>query len=63
MKNDRGETKNLVAAEPERTKALHARLVAWRAAIKAPMPTANKGGNAAEPEKKRGKRKKAQDKV
>ena len=58
LRNDLGETKNLVSTEPERAKALHAKLVAWREAIKAPMPTPNKGNNGAATEKKKkGKRK------
>jgi arylsulfatase A-like enzyme len=65
LKDDLSEKKNLASTEPGRTKALHARLVAWRESVKAPMPTANKSASAAEPEKKKkgGKRKKAQEKV
>ena len=35
-----GEKTNLAAKEPGRTKEMHAKLVAWRKAIKAPMPAA-----------------------
>lgn len=38
---DVGETKNLARELPEKTKELHDRLVAWRAEVKAPMPTKN----------------------
>jgi arylsulfatase A-like enzyme len=55
LREDLGETKNLALAQPERAKALHARLVAWRAAIQAPMPTPNKGDAAPVAAKKKGK--------
>ena len=43
---------------PDKTKELHARLVAWRAEIKAPMPAKNNA--AGEPKAKgKGKKKKA----
>ena len=53
------ETKNLAMAQPERAKALHAKLVAWRESVKAPMPKPNKGGDdaAATEKKKKGKKK------
>ncbi|MEO6245908.1 MAG: sulfatase, partial [Opitutaceae bacterium] len=38
---DIGEKTNLAAREPERTKALHAKLVAWRQSVGALMPTPN----------------------
>jgi arylsulfatase A-like enzyme len=38
LREDVGETKNLAIAMPD-TKELHARLVAWRAEVNAPMPT------------------------
>lgn len=41
LQNDVGEKQNLATAHPDKTKELHDRLVAWRAAVKAPMPTAN----------------------
>jgi hypothetical protein len=47
LRDDVGETRNLAAAEPERTRALHARLTAWRREINAPMPTPNAGAAAA----------------
>ncbi len=64
LRDDIGETKNLAAAQPERARAMHAKMVAWRTAIKAPMPAKNTadGGEAAA-KKKGGKRKqKAQEK-
>lgn len=41
LRNDIGETRNLAREMPEKTRDLHARLLAWRADIKAPMPTKN----------------------
>lgn len=38
LKEDIGESKNLAAEQPEKAKALHDRLVAWRESIHAPMP-------------------------
>ena len=54
--HDIGETKNLATANPAKAKELHDRLVAWRAEVKAPMPTKN-DGDSAKP-KAKGKRKK-----
>jgi arylsulfatase A-like enzyme len=39
LREDICERTNLAAKMPERTKDLHARLVAWRKAVNAPMPT------------------------
>ena len=39
LKDDLGETRDRAADQPEVVKDLHARLVAWRASVKAPMPT------------------------
>ena len=41
LRDDLGETKNLAAQMPDKARELRARLVAWRQAIKAPMPTPN----------------------
>ena len=38
LRDDAGETKNLAARMPDRVEAMHARLAAWRQAIRAPMP-------------------------
>jgi arylsulfatase A-like enzyme len=42
LKDDIGESKNLAKEMPDKTKELHAKMLAWRAEIKAPMPTPNK---------------------
>jgi arylsulfatase A-like enzyme len=41
LSSDIGESKNLAKEMPEKAKELHARLVAWRNEVKAPMPTKN----------------------
>jgi arylsulfatase A-like enzyme len=41
VREDVGEKKNRVKDEPDLTKKLHARLLAWRKQINAPMPTPN----------------------
>ncbi len=41
LKKDIGEGKNLASEIPDKAKELHAKMTAWRAAIKAPMPTPN----------------------
>jgi len=41
LRDDLSETNNLAAKLPDKAKELHARLAAWREAIKAPMPTRN----------------------
>lgn len=59
LKDDIGETKNLATTMPDKTKELHAKMLAWRAAIKAPMPTANTSQVESAPaKKKQGKNKK-----
>jgi arylsulfatase A-like enzyme len=59
LRDDLGETKNLAATMPDKAKELHARLVAWRKEVNAPMPTKNDGTAAApaKQEKKGGKKK------
>lgn len=52
LADDIGETKNLVEANPEKTQELHARLVAWRKNVNAPMPTKNDGSPAPQKKKK-----------
>jgi len=62
LKDDIGETKNLAKELPDKTRELHAKMVAWRAEIKAPMPTPNKDVKdvtAAPSVQKKAKRKKA----
>lgn len=61
LREDIGETKNLAQEMPDKTKELHDRLIAWREAIKAPMPTKNDGD--APPPKKKAKRKNARRKA
>ena len=41
LRDDLGQKNDLAAKLPEKTKELHDRLIAWRQAIKAPMPTKN----------------------
>ena len=41
LKDDIGERTNLAEKMPEKTKELHAKMLVWREAIKAPMPTLN----------------------
>lgn len=55
---DIGETRNLAAESPDKTKELHDRLVAWRAEVKAPMPTKNNGEAVPKKKGKRPRRKK-----
>lgn len=58
LANDIGETRNLAKENPAKTKELHARLVAWRAEVNAPMPTKNEGSDSGAAPKKKGKGKK-----
>lgn len=62
LRDDLGETKNLATSQPDRARELHDRLVAWRAAIKAPMPQPNTSaadGASSKKKKAGGKKKKA----
>lgn len=64
LREDIGEKKNLATSEPERARAMHAKLVAWRKSVNAPMPTPNRPDAAtAEAEKKKKGKRKAKDKV
>jgi arylsulfatase A-like enzyme len=62
LRDDIGEKKNLAQTMPDKAKELHARLVAWRKEVNAPMPVKNDGTAAApaKQEKKGGKKRKAQ---
>ncbi len=61
LKDDIGEQKNLATEMPEKAKELHVKMIAWREAIKAPMPTKNTPQTNSEPKKKgKGKKKKAE---
>ena len=58
LREDIGEKKNLAADMPDKTKELHARLIAWRKETNAPMPAKNDGKASESPKKKgRGKKK------
>jgi len=59
LRDDLGETKNLATQTPDKTKELHAKLVAWRQAINAPMPTPNQGELAPAAKPKLGRKAKA----
>jgi hypothetical protein len=39
LSQDIGESKNLLKTHPEKAKELHDRMLAWREAVKAPVPT------------------------
>ncbi len=58
LANDIGETKNLAKENPDKARELHNRLVAWRAEVKAPMPTKNEGPIAKPKAKAKGNGKK-----
>jgi arylsulfatase A-like enzyme len=61
LRDDLGEKTNLAEKLPDKAKELHAKMVAWREAIKAPMPTPNtevKTGTDAAPNAKKGRKKK-----
>lgn len=45
LRDDVGESTNLAETQPEKTKELHQRLVAWRNEVNAPMPTKNDGSD------------------
>jgi arylsulfatase A-like enzyme len=55
LRDDVGETKNLAAEMPAKAKELHARLVAWRNEVKAPLPTKNDGESPPTKGKAKGK--------
>jgi arylsulfatase A-like enzyme len=58
LREDIGEKNNLAAKMADKTKELHAKLLAWREELKAPMPTKNTERGQAFKEGKRGKKKK-----
>lgn len=59
LKEDIGESKNLATEMPDKAKELHAKMIAWRESVKAPMPVKNTPPTGAEPKKKgKGKKKK-----
>jgi len=61
LRNDIGESRNLAKEMPEKAKELHARLVAWRAEVKAPMPTKNDGSTVAPKNKGKAKKNKTEE--
>lgn len=61
LRDDLGEQKNLAADNPEKTKELHAKMIAWREAIKAPMPTRNNEQKKPAFKKGKGKKNKARE--
>jgi arylsulfatase A-like enzyme len=61
LRDDLGETRNLAASLPEKTRELRARLNAWRTAVNAPMP-AKRTDETPQPVKPRKKARKAQRK-
>jgi arylsulfatase A-like enzyme len=50
LQEDPGEERDLAAAEPETVEDLHGRLVAWRSALGAPMPSGPDPAFVADPE-------------
>ncbi len=60
LRQDLGETNNLATSLPDKTTELHAKLIAWRKELHAPMPTANEPSKA-EPVPKKKRKRKAQD--
>jgi arylsulfatase A-like enzyme len=66
LKDDIGEQKNLATEQPEKARELHAKMLAWREAIKAPMPAKNEAQTTSTPRKQgkgKGKKKQQQEKA
>ena len=59
LKDDIGERHNLAVTNSGKAASLKNKLAAWRAEIKAPMPTANDARTDAVGKKKKNKKKKA----
>lgn len=53
LREDVGEAHDLASAIPERAKPLHARLVAWRKQVGAPMPTPRVAGDTPGPDREK----------
>jgi len=62
LKDDIGETTNLAQKMPEQAKEMHAKMLAWRSAVGAKMPTPNTPTDAPPAKAKKGKGKKAKAK-
>ena len=58
LRDDIGESRNIVRESPDKAKELYARLVAWRTEVRAPMPTRNDGSTTAPKQKGKGKKNK-----
>jgi arylsulfatase A-like enzyme len=54
LRDDLGQKNDLAKTEPEKTKELHERLVAWRTSLNAPLPTKRQPGETS-PAKAKGK--------
>ena len=52
LRDDLGETRNLATGKPEIASQMHARMVAWRKEINAPMPVKNQPSTTPDPAKK-----------
>jgi arylsulfatase A-like enzyme len=60
LKDDLSQKADLAKSQPEKTKELHDKLVAWRASVNAPMPTKREPGQVSPTKKaKKGGKKKA----
>jgi arylsulfatase A-like enzyme len=57
LKEDLGEKNNLAAKMPEKVKELHEKMLAWRAEMKAPMPTSHKPDPTAKKKARKAKKK------
>ncbi len=60
LRDDLGEQHNLAAEKPEKTKELHAKMLAWRQSVGAQMPAPNTDIKPTGAEKKRGGKRKQQ---
>jgi arylsulfatase A-like enzyme len=60
LRDDLGETKNLAKEMPDKARELHARMVAWRKEVNAPLPVKNQPGAAPAPAKKGNRKQQAQ---
>ncbi len=62
LRDDLGQKHDLAKSQPEKSKELHDKLVAWRTSIDAPMPTKREPGQESPAKKKakKGKKKKAE---
>lgn len=61
LRDDIGETNNLARQMPDKTKELHDKMIAWRDALKAPMPTPNTNDTSKVKIRKKGRGAKKQE--